>query len=222
VITPALLLRVFPGSNDAVAALWQALDDSVHEFEVARPRRLAAFLAQVGHESARLTRLEENLNYSGDALWRVFRRHFADPAEAGQYHRQPERIANRVYANRMGNRDEASGDGWRYRGRGLIQVTGTANYRACSEALFGDRQFLLDHPEELARPVTACRSAGWYWRDVAKANTLADQGTESAFREITRRINGGFHGMDDRLGLWRRAKDVLGVQAPQEPAREHD
>ncbi|WP_325927410.1 glycoside hydrolase family 19 protein [Pseudomonas mosselii] len=165
--------------------------------------RIAAFLAQIGHESGQLRSLTENLNYSAEALVRTWPSRFTAQT-AGVYARKPERIANRVYEGRMGNGPEPSGDGWRYRGRGVLQVTGRDNYRACSEALFSDSR-LLNAPELLEHPVYAALSAGWFWQSRG-LNALADAGE---FLAITKRINGGINGLEDREQLYARALKVL-------------
>lgn len=167
--------------------------------------RWAHFLAQTGHESAGFTRVAENLNYSATALRKVFPRYFTDDETAAAYHRQPARIASRVYANRLGNGSEVTGDGWRFRGRGLIQVTGRDNYRVCSIALFADER-LLQVPELLEKPEHAVASAGWFWvsRDL---NALADRNDLVA---ITKKINGGVNGLQDRQHWLERCAAVIG------------
>lgn len=152
--------------------------------------RAAMFLAQARHESAQFTTLEENLNYSSGALVATFPKYFTTN-EAHAYERQPQRIANRVYAGRMGNGDEASGDGWKFHGRGLIQITGRAMYRACSEGL---QQPLLDRPELLLDPELAALSAAWYWT-VNDCNLYADRNN---FVKVTEIVNGGRNGLVDR------------------------
>jgi putative chitinase len=160
--------------------------------------RVAAFIAQVGHESGQLTRLVENLNYSAEGLMKTWPSRF-DFVRATATARNPEQIANIVYADRMGN--TASGDGWKYRGRGLIQVTGRANYAACGEALGLD---LINHPELLEQPQYAAMSAAWLW-SANGLNTLADAGD---LTKITQRINGGTNGLADRQALYNKALKV--------------
>jgi len=178
-------------------------------FGIGTPQRLAAFLAQVGHESACLSAVVENLNYSAAGLLATWPTRF-DRAAAASYARQPEHIANKVYANRMGNGNEASGDGWRYRGRGLIQLTGRDNYRAVTAGLrslpCGDRfpDFELA-PELLELPEWAAMSAAWYWHQRG-LNELADAGDIDA---ITRRINGGMTGAAARRALYVKALAAL-------------
>lgn len=171
------------------------------QYRIVTPQSLAMWIAQCGHESNGFTDLSENLNYSESALLRTWPKHFS-PAQAKDYARQPERIANRAYANRMGNGDEASGDGWRNRGRGLIQLTGHTNYSACSAALGVD---FVAEPDRLAEPYYAAMSAGWFW-DTRKLNVLADAGDVEG---VTRRINGGKNGLTDRILRLGRALPVL-------------
>lgn len=157
------------------------------------------FLAQTGHESAHLNVLQENLNYSADALQRVFSRYFRSPAIAAKYARKPQLIASRVYANRMDNGSEESGDGWKFRGRGILQITGKFNYTACSAFLFeGDWEVLLKDPDLLVRPDLAVESACWFWL----TNRLL--GVHDVLR-ATRIVNGGTNGLDDRAAIYARA-----------------
>jgi len=171
VLTEELLMAAMPGLDDrGVAARWvQPLQDAMDEYGIsATVQRAAAFLAQIGHESAGLRVLEENLNYSANGLARVWPKRFALPdgspnALALEVQRKPERIANIVYANRMGNGPEESGDGWRYRGRGPIQVTGKANYRVTQVVMPGYVN-IVENPDMLARSeVCGARSAAYYW-----------------------------------------------------------
>lgn len=174
------------------------LQGTCKAYDITSPHRLSAFLAQAGHESGGLSRLEENLNYSVEALMRVWPSRFLTKEIAQNYARRPEALANFVYANRMGNGDEASGDGWKYRGKGLIQLTGKDNHHLCGVALGED---FITHPERLLLPVNAALSAGWFW-DTNRLNTLADRGD---IEGITRRINGGDTGLPHRLALYSRA-----------------
>ncbi|MBK9795204.1 MAG: glycoside hydrolase family 19 protein [Holophagaceae bacterium] len=176
------------------------------------PRRLAAFLAQVGHESAHFNRLEENLNYSAAGLQRTWPKRFPTAEVAAAYANNREKIANRAYGGRLGNGDEASGDGWRYRGRGLIQLTGKANYEQAEGSL---NQGLVANPDSLAQDrVLAVQAALWFW-DSRGLSALADAhpGEDEAadFLQITRLINGKNMGQPERLSLWASAKAVLGV-----------
>lgn len=186
----AEFVRIFNAWNDA--------------FQITTPLRIAHFLATVWHESSGLTRLTENLNYSAQGLRRTFARYFPTVTLANQYARKPQAIANRVYANRMGNGNEASGDGWRYRGRGLIQLTGRANYAAYQQSGFcnGD---LLSHPEWLAQYPGALKSAMWFWWK-SGCNALADRDDATA---VCRRVNGGTNGLDDRKAWLVRWKGAI-------------
>lgn len=206
-ITRAQLLAIMPNAASAAPQYLRPLGEAMGRYAIDRPARQAAFLAQLAHESGELRRVQENLNYSWEGLRKVFPRHFRSDAEAQAYDRQPERIANRVYANRMLNGDEASGDGWRFRGRGPIQVTGRENYRKAGQALgFG----LESDPDRMLDPATGCLAAAWFWHSRG-LNTLADADSENGFREITRRINGGFLGLEERIHYWERARQVLGL-----------
>lgn len=173
------------------------IEQAMLESEIHSAKQSAMFVAQILHESARLTAVKENLNYSEQGLVTTFGKYF-DRNTARKYARQPIKIANRVYANRNGNGDEGSGDGWRYRGRGLIQVTGKANYRDCGEHLGID---LIKTPEYLESPIGASRSAAWFWWS-RKLNRSADAGD---IKTNTRIINGGYNGLDDRIALYNRA-----------------
>ena len=182
---------------------WQApLNEAMAEYEINTPARQAAFLAQVAHESARLGVLEENLNYSAEGLVKVFPKYFPTLKDAALYARQPQKIASKVYASRLGNGDEASGEGWKYRGRGLIQITGADNYRACGNALGID---FIGSPEKLTLPRPAAFSAAWFWAH-RNLNALADHGD---FTAITKAINGGTNGLAERLALFASAKEAL-------------
>jgi putative chitinase len=170
-------------------------------FDINTPERVAGFLAQVGHESGGLRFTVENLNYRADALTRVWPSRFP-PGVAESYAMQPERIANRAYADRMGNGDEASGEGWLYRGRGLIQLTGKDAYAAFS--LAADNNALLE-PDLVAEVELAALSAGWFWSSNG-LNALADN---KDIVGMTIRVNGGTNGLDDRQMRYSRLISVL-------------
>jgi putative chitinase len=193
-----------PRAASTANGVTAALGEAMARFEIHRPARKAAFLAQLAHESGQLSRWTENLNYRWQRLRQVFPTYFRTDGEAQAFDRQPERIANRVYGGRLGNGPEATGDGWRYRGRGPIQLTGRENYRTCGAALDVD---LLTRPERLETPEVGCLAAAWFWASKG-LNALADAGD---FVTITRRINGGLIGLADRQELWERAKAVFGV-----------
>ena len=198
-ITVQQLLETLPNAGHVAGVFVPVLNTAMGRYQIVGAKRIAAFIAQVGHESSQLTRLVENLNYSADALRNTWPSRF-DLALARAFARKPEQIANIAYGNRMGNNEP--GDGWEYRGRGLIQITGRANYMACGEALGLD---LLNQPELLEQPPHACMSAAWYW-GTNGLNTLADAGK---FDAITQRINGGQTGAADRQALYARALKVL-------------
>ena len=158
--------------------------------------RLAHFLSQVAHESGNFRVLYENLNYSASGLLKVFPRYF-NATTAVQFARKPQLIANRVYANRIGNGNEASGDGWNYRGRGYLQVTGRANYKAFSEYIGED----CEKNPDLISTKYALDSALWFF-DKNKLWTLCDKGEENV-HIVSRRVNGGTNGLQDRLNKFR-------------------
>jgi putative chitinase len=163
--------------------------------------QVAAFIAQTAHESSSYNILAENLNYSADRLKIVFPKYFKN-IDVAPYHRNPEAIANIVYANRMGNGPADSGDGYRFRGRGVLQVTGKANYMHCSEELFGHEQVLLDDPDLLLHKPNALGSALWFW----KSNNLL---AVTDFIQLTKRINGGVIGLEHRQSVYQTALSIL-------------
>jgi putative chitinase len=180
-------------NNPEVDQWYAALTMALPEFDIYNRKRVAAFLAQTAHESNNYTALHENLNYRAASLIKTWPKRF-DEATAAKYEHHPILIANKVYANRMGNGDEASNDSWTYRGRGIIQITGKDNYRACSMALYGDLR-LIDNPELLEEDkLVAVQSACWFWNSKG-LNELAD---DDRMKDITYRINGGYNGEDDR------------------------
>lgn len=174
-------------------------------YEITTPERKAAFIAQIGHESNHLKCVEENLNYSASGLRQVFGKYFPTDEAAARYARHPEQIANIVYAGRMGNGGVESGDGWRFRGRGLLQLTGRQNYANMSKLIGVD---LLTHPEKLTTPEYAVQSSCIFWQNKG-LNDLSDTVTDEAFKQITRTINGGVNGLSDRIEISGRAKKVL-------------
>ena len=157
--------------------------------------RIAHFMAQIEHESG-LKPISENLNYSASGLIRVFRKYFSD-VEAINFANQPQKIANRVYANRMGNGNEASGEGWKYRGRGFIQITGKINYFQLANDTDLD---CLKNPDLLLQEANAMISALWFWNK-AGLNKLADK---NDIKGITRKINGGYNGLEHRTELLKK------------------
>lgn len=198
-ITTQQLLQILPNAGQVAGVFVPVLNTAMNRYQIVVTKRIAAFIAQVGHESGHLMRLVENLNYSSDALRKSWPSRF-NVELATTVARKPEQIANIAYGNRMGN--TAPSDGWKYRGRGLIQITGKNNYRACGEALGLD---VIAQPELLEKPQHACMSAAWFWASNG-LNTLADAGK---FDAITQRINGGQTGAADRQALYTRALKVL-------------
>lgn len=197
-----LLQEIVPSlSDDMAESLVSALNLAMAEGEINTPLRQAAFIAQIAHESQGFSRFSENLKYRAGRLLDVFGRYFTED-EAEEFARQPEKIANRVYANRLGNGDEDSGDGWRYRGRGFIQLTGKDNYRQAGKSLHLD---LVGQPEMAEELEVGARIAAWYWSS-RHLNSFADN---RQFDTITKRINGGLNGLADRLAYYRKAKEVL-------------
>jgi putative chitinase len=183
---------------------FEAIYEILPEYEITTPQRVAAFLAQCAHESGGFVFLKENLNYKAASLRRVFPKYFPDDAIAAQYAGKGEMIANRVYANRMGNGDEASGDGFRYCGRGLIQLTGKNNYTFFAGS--------LDIPVEEASEYLqtfegAVQSACFFWEQ-NKLNQWADAGD---ILTLTKRINGGTIGLEDRVKHYNHALHIFGA-----------
>lgn len=203
-ITTKQLSIIYTRPEDDLRGWTEALNETLERFDIDIGIRIAAFLAQIGHESNRLRVVTENLNYSDKGLLTTFKKYFT-PEQAKAYAKQPERIANRVYANRMGNGDEASGQGWKYRGRGLIQLTGRSNYAECSKDIGID---ILSHPDLVTQAKYATLTAGWFW-DKNNINALADK--EGGFDAVTRRINGGLNGKEDRDSLYGIARITLGA-----------
>ncbi|WP_313371136.1 glycoside hydrolase family 19 protein [Achromobacter animicus] len=198
------LQRIFPNCK-APGAWADALAPAFQKYEIETPDRIASFLAQTGYESGQYNRIEENLNYSTAArLTKVWPKRFPDEASAMPYVNNPQGLANLVYANRMGNGDAQSNDGFRYRGRGIIQLTGRSNYDSAGDAMGLN---LLETPELLSDPKWAALSAGWYWQSRG-LNELADDRTHDDdledFARITRRINGGLVGLKDRFALFKQ------------------
>jgi putative chitinase len=179
-----------------------ALNATFERFDIMNPLRKAAFIAQCGHECGNFKILEENLNYRAEALMRLWPKRFPSLEFAKQYEKNPKKIANMVYANRMGNRDEASGDGYRFRGRGCIQLTGHANYFHAGKALGED--FVMK-PELVSTPMYAALSAGFFW-NTQKLNVFADN---RDIKMMTKKINGGFIGLADREKHYNEALAVL-------------
>jgi len=181
-----------------------ALSKVLPEYDITTPQRVAAFIAQCAHESGGFKALKENLNYQAASLCRVWPRLFPTMEIANQYAHKPEMIANRAYGNRMGNGDEASGDGYRYCGRGLIQLTGKDNYTAFAESIETPIEEL---PEYLSTFEGAVQSAAYFWSE-NNLNQYADSGD---ILTMTKRINGGTIGLEDRKKHYAHALHVLGA-----------
>jgi putative chitinase len=200
--------------GDPRPAMWTAhLNQCMAACEISTPDRQSAFLGQVLHESGGLKSLEEALSYSAARLRQVWPRRFTSDEQAAAYSHQPEKLANYVYAGRMGNGDEASGDGWKYRGRGLIQLTGRDNYARFAADMQVDA---LANPDLLLQPQMAALTAGWFWTS-HNLNFLADQATgpdaDAQFLTLTKRINSAADGLASRMAFWRRARQALATTA---------
>jgi putative chitinase len=205
-ITLDILQAVCPRTPKAKLDVYiDPLNESMEHYEINHTiERIAAFLAQTAHESGGYTAVSENLNYSSRGLMGTFKKYFPNEQLAKQYERNPEKIANRVYANRMGNGDEASGDGFKYRGRGLIQLTGKVNYTRYATS---HGMTLEQAVEQLSTPQGAVESAAWFW-DSNKLNAIVDRGD---FVLLTKRINGGTIGLEDRRHHYEAALSALGA-----------
>ena len=203
ILTKEHLQEILP-NNPNIDGWYDALVKLLPEYEINSPQRVAAFLAQCAHESGGFKALKENLNYKAESLCRVFPKYFRDMATATQYAHQQEKIANRVYGNRMGNGDEASGDGYRYCGRGLIQLTGKNNYTAFAESIETPVEEL---PEYLSTFEGAVQSACWFW----ETNNLNQYADSNDIVTMTKRINGGTIGLEDRKKHYEHALHVLGA-----------
>jgi len=197
------LAQMIP-KNPYIDQWFHAINEILPEYEINTPQRVAAFLAQCAHESGGFVFLKENLNYKAASLRRVFPKYFPDDNIAAQYAGKGEMIANRVYASRMGNGDEASGDGFRYCGRGLIQLTGKQNYSFFAGSL---EMEVEDVPEYLATFEGAVQSACWFW-ETNNLNQWADKGD---ILTLTKRINGGTIGLEDRTNHYNHALHVFGA-----------
>lgn len=204
-VSPALLSALCPSlSSSALSSFCNALDLDLPKAQITPPLCVAHFLAQTAHESAGYSQLRENLNYSASALTSLFGKYFVG-MDVNSYARQPEKIANRIYANRMGNGNEQSGDGWAYRGRGIIQLTGKANYQAFSKDWGVD---VVSQPDLVATdPVLAVASGCWYWQ---KRNINAAAEADD-LTKVTQLINGGTNGIEDRAHLLGIAKQQMNL-----------
>jgi putative chitinase len=204
-LTQDQLQQLLP-KNPHVEHWFEALEQLLPDYEINTPQRIAAFIAQCAHESGGFTAIKENLNYRPESLVKLFGKYF-NLDSAKQYCAHPnkqEYIANRIYANRMGNGDEASGDGYRYCGRGLIQLTGKSNYQNFADSL---QMAVEDVPEYLATFEGAAQSACWFW----EANNLNQWADAGDIVKMTKIINGGTIGLSDRQAHYTHALDILGA-----------
>ena len=206
ILTREQLAQLLPG-NPYLDHWYHALEQALPDYDINTPQRVAAFIAQCAHESGGFRALKENLNYKAVTLRKIFPKYFPDDATANHYASLPnkqEAIANRVYGGRMGNGDEASGDGFRYCGRGLIQLTGKQNYQNFADSI---ETPVEDIPEYLATFEGAVQSACWFW----EANNLNQWADKSDILTLTKRINGGTIGLEDRKKHYEHALHVLGA-----------
>jgi putative chitinase len=198
------LAQMIPG-NPYIDHWFHALDEILPEYEINTPQRVAAFLAQCAHESGNFKFLKENLNYKAESLLKVFPKYFKTIDEARAYEKKPEKIANRIYGNRMGNGDESSGDGFRYCGRGLIQLTGKENYSWFAASL----EIPVEEASEYLETFEgAVQSACWFWEN----NNLNVQADAGDIKLMTRKINGGYIGLEDRIKHYNHALHIFGAQ----------
>ena len=203
ILTKEQLAQLIPG-NPYVDYWHSAMERCLPDYDINTPQRVAAFMAQCGHESANFKFLKENLKYRAASLTKVWPKYFPNMDIANQYAGNEEKIANRAYANRMGNGPEESGDGWRFCGRGLIQLTGRNNYQNFADSIETD---INDIPAYLATFEGAVQSACWFW-ETNKLNQWADKGD---MLTLTKRINGGTLGLDDRIKHYQHALHVMGL-----------
>ncbi|CAB5195153.1 COG3179 Predicted chitinase [uncultured Caudovirales phage] len=205
-LTLSQLKQLLP-KNPYVEHWHHALEQLFPDYDINTPKRMAAFIAQCSHESGGFMVLKENLNYKPASLRKLFSKYFPTDELAQQYCAKPNKqaaIANRIYGGRMGNGDESSGDGYRFCGRGLIQLTGRSNYQSFADSL---EMNINDVPEYLATFEGAAQSACWFW-ETNKLNQLADAGD---ILTLTKRINGGTIGLEDRKKHYEHALHVLGA-----------
>jgi putative chitinase len=203
ILSKEQLAQLIPG-NPYVDYWHSAMERCLPDYDINTPQRVAAFMAQCGHESGNFKFLKENLKYRAASLVKVWPKYFPNMDIANQYAGNEEKIANRAYAGRMGNGPEESGDGWRFCGRGLIQLTGRNNYQNFADSIETD---INDIPAYLATFEGAVQSACWFW-ETNKLNQWADKGD---MLTLTKRINGGTLGLDDRIKHYQHALHVMGL-----------
>ena len=202
-LTKEMIMEEFPHANPALVDAICSAVPVLEEYGIDTPLRMAHFLAQTSHESGGFRAVEENLNYRAETLTKIFPKYFRDK-DPNDYAKQPEKIANLVYSNRMGNGSPESGDGFRYRGRGLIQLTGHDNYKRFADGIEATLEEAL---EFLATPEGAVESAAWFWANNG-LNELAD--TDDVTK-VTKKINGGTIGLAERQAHTEAFKEMLGV-----------
>jgi len=203
ILSKAQLEQIVRG-NPHIDYWYHALAEALPDYDINTPSRVAAFLAQCAHESGEFKFIQENLNYKAESLCRVWPRYFPNMDVAKAYAHKPEMIANRAYANRMGNGPEESGDGWKFCGRGLIQLTGRSNYQAFADSI---ETAIDDLPEYLKTFEGCVQSACWFW----EANNLNQWADKGDILTLTKRINGGTLGLEDRKKHYEHALHVLGA-----------
>jgi putative chitinase len=202
-LTKDQLQQLLP-KNPYINHWHKALSQLLPDYNINTPQRIAAFIAQCAHESGNFVFLTENLNYKAVSLMKVFPKYFKDMATAKAYEKQPAKIANKIYADRMGNGNEASGEGYKYRGRGLIQLTGKTNYTWFAASL----EISADEAAEYTQTFEgAAQSACWFW----ETNNLNKEADAGDIKLMTRKINGGYIGLEDRIKHYQHALHVLGV-----------
>ena len=202
-LTVSQLKQMVPGITHADHWI-EAFDQLLPDYEINTPKRIAAFIAQCAHESGGFRFLKENLNYKAESLMKTFPKYFSDRDTANSYAKQPVKIANRVYASRMGNGDEASGDGYKYCGRGLIQLTGKTNYDWFAASLEISASEASEYLETFEG---AAQSACWFW----ESNNLNVEADAGDIKKMTKKINGGYIGLDDRIKHYEHALHILGA-----------
>ena len=202
-LTVSQLKQMVPGITHADHWI-EAFDQLLPDYEINTPKRIAAFIAQCAHESGGFKFLKENLNYKAESLMKTFPKYFSDKDTANAYAKQPVKIANRVYASRMGNGDEASGDGYKYCGRGLIQLTGKTNYDWFAASLEISASEASEYLETFEG---AAQSACWFW----ESNNLNVEADAGDIKKMTKKINGGYIGLDDRIKHYEHALHILGA-----------
>ena len=195
-------LQAIIGNNPYLEHWYEALSKALPDYEINTPQRLAAWFGETKVESANYTAIKENLNYRPESLVRLWKSHFPTMEIANQYAHNPEAIANRAYGGRMGNGDESSGDGWKFCGRGLIQLTGRDNYQSFADSL----QISVDDAAQYLETFEGCvQSACWFWEN-NNLDALADQGNIDA---ISKKVNGGTEGLENRRNFYHQALQIL-------------